>query len=78
MNRLRLVLLVSLLLTLSGCSIDSARLRVAALVLLPFLLLFWVLWFLYRRRGDSEEWDREKERFPDCDDDDDNEDHYLM
>lgn len=72
----RVVLLLPVLL-LSGCSFETAKLRVGVLVLIPFLLLIGVLWWLNRRPGgEDEDWD--KQRFPDTDDDDDNEDHFLM
>jgi len=72
----RFLLLFPVLL-LSGCSFETAKLRVGALVLVPFLLLIGVLWFLNRRPGDEDD-DWDKQRFPDTDDDDDNEDHFLM
>ena len=72
----RLFLLLPVLL-LSGCSFESAKLRVGVLVLVPFLLLVGVLWFLNRRSGGGED-DWDKEHFPDADKDDDNEDHFLM
>lgn len=65
--------LLALPLLLSGC-LESARERVGLLSLLPFLLVFVVLWWLNRRR-DEEDWD--EEHFPDVDDDE-NEDHHLM
>lgn len=73
---LRLLMLTPVLL-LSGCAFDTGRLRVGVLVLVPFLLLIGVLWILNRRPGGEEE-DWEKQRFPDSDDDDDKEDHFLM
>lgn len=72
---LRLLLLLPVLL-LAGCTMEPARLRIGALVLVPFLLLIGVLWFLNRRPGGGDDWDQE--HFPDADDDEDNEDHFLM
>lgn len=74
MIRLALFLLLPLL--LSSCSmIGNPAFRIGALVLAPSLLLIVVLWLLNRRGGDDK-W--EDEHFPDADDDNDNEDHYLM
>lgn len=70
----RLLLIVSVLL-LSGCSFETAKLRVGVLVLVPFILVIAVMWFLNRRPDGEDDW--EKDHFPDCDDDDD-EDHFLM
>lgn len=61
---------------LTGCGFESAGMRISVLVLVPFLLLVGVLWLLHRRPSEEEE-DWEAERFPD-NDDDDNENHYLM
>lgn len=77
MKPIQLLSLSLLPLSLGGCSLDHAGLRVGVLVLVPFLLLIGVLWFLNRRPGGTEE-DWDSERYPDCDDDDDNEDHFLM
>lgn len=70
----RLLLLFPVIL-LSGCSFETAKLRVGVLVLVPFLLLIGVMWFLNRRPDEEDDW--EKDHFPDSDDDDD-EDHFLM
>lgn len=70
---MRVFLLLSITLLLSGCSEQTSSL-VEWLVLLPFLLVMLVLWVLNRNRGE-ESWD--EEHFPD-EDDDDNEDHHLM
>lgn len=78
MSSWRLLQIVFLLpvLLLTGCGFESTAMRVGVLVLVPFLLLVVVLWLLHRRpSGDEEDW--EAERFPDSDDDD-NENHYLM
>lgn len=74
MKRTRTLLLLVLPLLTSGCSLDSAGLRIGVLVLVPFLLLIGVLWMLNRHPAEEEDWG--KEHFPDSDDDD--EDHYLM
>lgn len=78
MSRLKVIRLLLLfpVLLLSGCAFETAKIRVGVLVLVPFLLLIGVLWFLNRRPGSGEDW--EQEHFPDADDDDDNEDHFLM
>ena len=70
---MRVFLLLSITLLLSGCSEQTLSL-VEWLVLLPFLLVMLVLWVLNRNRGE-ESWD--EEHFPD-EDDDDNENHHLM
>jgi hypothetical protein len=70
------VLLILPVLLLSGCEMGTAKLRVGVLVLVPFLLLIAVLWLLNRRSAGEDDW--EQEHFPDADDDDDNEDHFLM
>lgn len=63
-------------LLLSGCAFESRQIFISVLVLVPFLLVIGVLWLLHRRPGTDDEW--EQERLPDCDDDDDSEDHFLM
>lgn len=79
MSRLKVIRLLLLfpVLLLSGCALETAKIRVGVLVLVPFMLLIGVLWFLNRRSG-SEKEDWEQEYFPDADDEDDNEDHFLM
>jgi hypothetical protein len=70
---LRLLLLCSYTLLLSGC-LEQPSSLIGWLVLLPFLLVLVVLWLLNRNRAE-ESW--EEEHFPDEDDDED-EDHHLM
>jgi hypothetical protein len=70
---MRIVLLLSISLLLSGCLEQTAP-RIGLLVLLPFLLVIAVLWLLNRNRGE-EPWD--EEHFPD-EEEDENEDHHLM
>ena len=72
---LRLALLLALLPWLNACSLEQAKVRIGALVLIPALLVIVVLWLL-NRRGGEEPW--EEKHFPDADKDDDREDHHLM
>jgi len=67
-------LMPSVLLT-GGCALNESGARIGLLVLVPFLLILAVFWWLNRRSGEEDDW--EKDHFPDQDDDD-NEDHFLM
>lgn len=68
--------LLPLVLLLTGCDMQSNAFRIGLLVLVPFVLIVGVfLWLSLRRDGGEDNW--EKQHFPDQDDDD-NEDHFLM
>ena len=67
--------LLPFVLLLTGCDIQSSSLRIGLLVLVPFLLIMGVFWWLNLRSVGKDNWD--EEHFPDQDDDDD-EDHFLM
>ncbi len=68
--------ILPLVLLLTGCDLQSSMLRIGLLVLVPFVLIIGAfMWLSLRGGGVEENW--EKQHFPDQDDDDD-EDHFLM
>lgn len=72
---MRLILLYALTLLLSGC-LEQAASRVSFLVLMPFVLIFVVLWLLNRNRDGGAGWD--ESHYPDKEEEEENEDHHLM
>jgi len=67
--------LLPFLFLLAGCDMQNSGLRIGLLVLVPFVLIMGVFWWLNLRSVGKENWN--EQHFPDQEDDDD-EDHFLM
>ncbi len=67
--------LLPTVLLLTGCDVQSGNMLVSLLVLVPLVLLMGVFWWLNLYTTGKENW--EEKHFPDQEDDDE-EDHFLM